>query len=87
MALSATLVKKEAGFSGELVMPDVYFKVAHLVGDKNRMTASIVGTKDGATVFAGEFSFPVELKSSKNFIAQAYEHAKTLPEFADAKDA
>ena len=87
MALIATLKKQEAGFSGALEMADVYFKVIHLIGDKQRMTANLLGTKDGKTVYVGEFSFPVNLDSDQNFISQAYNHVKSLPEFADVKDA
>jgi hypothetical protein len=86
MALTATLKKQEAGFAGELMMSDVYFKVIYLVGDKLQMTASLVGNKNGTTVFSREILFPIDLESKQNFISQAYNFVKTLPEFSDAKD-
>jgi len=85
MALRETLTIKKQGFSGELSIADAYWKVVRVNGDKNQIDAEISVTADGAMVHT-EFHRFVPDMSGKNFIAQTYEHLKTLPEFAGAQD-
>ena len=64
-----------------------YIKVRAISGDKNSVTASVsFSANQSAETFAmGEVTFTPSM-DGKNFIAQAYEHMKTLPEFAGAID-
>lgn len=85
MALSKTLTKSVRGFDGEVVANDVYFKVSNITGDKHTLSFLVTGVSDGVQVYSTEHVFEPELDGD-NFIKQAYEHLKTLPEFADAID-
>lgn len=70
------------------VVRDVYIKVEAVVATKNRATAGVSFAKssgDGLLKFPKNYSFVVSL-DGKNFIEQAYEHLKTLPEFQNARD-
>ena len=85
MALQKTHV---VNFHGkDLVFQNCYFKVSHLAGSKSSLTASVdaMSSKDGSTISRTEFRFTPSMGAS-NFIAQAYEHLKTLPDFAGATD-
>jgi hypothetical protein len=63
-----------------------YVKVFSISGDKNKLTAS-VSFKGDTQQFYKEYEIPVSVETgSSNFIAQAYAHLKTLPEFAGATD-
>lgn len=65
-----------------------YIRVTHVAGSKNEVTANAAFHKDSAD---GEmfqscaYTFKPSMNGG-NFIKQAYEHLKTLPEFADAQD-
>lgn len=85
MALSKTLTKTVRGFDGEVVANDVYFKVSSISGDKYTLSFLVTGVSDGVQVHSTNYVFEPELDGD-NFIKQAYEHLKTLPEFADAVD-
>jgi len=64
-----------------------YVRVDKVNGSKNSMNASVGFYKDNAEgeMIKGEgFAFIPSLES--NFIAQAYDYLKTLPEFAGAID-
>ena len=63
-----------------------YIKVVGLSGDKNQVTAN-VNFKSDVQQFSKQYSVPVSVENgASNFIAQVYEHLKTLPEFAGATD-
>jgi hypothetical protein len=63
-----------------------YVKVAFITGDKNQITANVHFAGDVAQ-FTKQYQVPVSVKAgAPNFIEQAYEHLKTLPEFAGAED-
>jgi hypothetical protein len=65
-----------------------YIKVNDIYGDKNQFTANVnfKGDRDNGS-FNKQYQIPASVESnSKNFIAQAYEHLKTLPEFSGATD-
>ena len=86
MALRKDIITKtQSGFNGSLVARDVYFKVASLNGGKESMQALVIGICGGSTICNESYSFNPNL-SGDNFIAQAYFHLKTLPEFAGATD-
>ena len=62
-----------------------YIKVERV--DSNKSSAIAYVSYSGDTVSGNEtFEFEPNLELHKNFIAQAYEHLKTLPEFAGAQD-
>jgi hypothetical protein len=73
-------------------MPDCYARVEHVFGSKSGVSASVgiyansdaagIGARSVSTV---DHAFVPDM-AGKNFIAQAYEHLKTLPEYADAVD-
>lgn len=63
-----------------------YIKVVSIGGDKSQIIANVQFTGDSAQ-FTKQYNVPVSVNSeAKNFIAQVYEHLKTLPEFAGATD-
>jgi len=65
-------------------LSNAYIKVESVSGDKNNVTATVT-TKIGSNIKTKFYQFKPNLDGS-NFIKQAYEHLKTLPEFADAVD-
>jgi hypothetical protein len=85
MALKVNIIKLELGFSGSLSANDVHVQVISVAGGKNMLNAVVAGTKDGINVLNKSYAFVPNL-DGRNFIAQAYEHLKTLPEFAGATD-
>lgn len=85
MALQKDFIKTSPDFSGQLIAKDVYFKVAAVSGNKESMQAIVTGVCNDIVVFNESYSFVPDLFAS-NFIAQAYKHLKTLPEFAGAED-
>lgn len=64
-----------------------YIKVNSVSGTKNNMDyeVGVACEKDGEVLYNFAQTFVPSLDGS-NFIAQAYEHLKTLPEFTDAED-
>ena len=63
-----------------------YVKVVGLNGDKNQVIAN-VNFKGETQQFHKQYQVPVSVDDgSANFIAQVYEHLKTLEEFAGAED-
>lgn len=65
---------------------NAYIKVVAISGGKEQLRVS-VGFSEGVKEFVKNYSFaPSFANGSTNFIAQAYMHLKTLPEFAGASD-
>ena len=63
-----------------------YVKVIDITGNKNKIVAS-VNFKGETHQFNKQYQVSVSVENgSPNFIAQVYEHLKTLPEFAGAED-
>lgn len=87
MALTKTFEKTVSGFSGKLFVENAYCKVNQISGSKNELTMTVLvqESKDGVIVDTKHFLFTPNL-DGKNFIAQAYDHLKTLSEFAGATD-
>jgi hypothetical protein len=63
-----------------------YIKVTSITGDKAKVVAN-VNFKGDAQQFNKQYEVDMSVEAgSANFIAQVYEHLKTLPEFAGATD-
>lgn len=69
------------------ILADCYIKVRSVNGSKNEVVADIeiLSEKDGREYTRMTALFHPDM-NGENFIAQAYAHLKTLPEFANAVD-
>lgn len=89
MALKKTFTQTQAPYSGALEIADAYWRVEHVTATKNEAMCVVTinqETDEGKTQVANKrYSFKPDL-DGKNFIAQSYEHLKSLPEFAGAQD-
>lgn len=89
MALQLDYTKTVPSFSGTLTLSDAYWKVEQVIATKTEATCivTINKTESGAKIQVDNkrYSFVPDLDGS-NFIAQAYAHLKTLPEFSGATD-
>lgn len=85
MALEKNYTLSIAG--KQVVFANAYIKVDQQEGTKEkvRFAVNVVTTKDGELIERKVYEFVPNLDGG-NFIAQAYEHLKTLPEFAGATD-
>ena len=86
MALKKQVTLK-SNFGDDVIFNNAYIKVVALSGNKESMRIE-VGTHKAADSVAldrQQYYFAPNL-DGKNFIAQAYNHLKTLPEFAGATD-
>jgi hypothetical protein len=85
MALQKNLTL-ENNFDEQSMFPNAYIKVQSVNGNKERMTAVVVTHKEknGFCLTSKSYNFVPDLNS--NFIEQAYNHLKTLPEFSGAMD-
>jgi hypothetical protein len=90
MALQKTL-KLIDNFGVEVELLDCYIRVVSLHGSKTNMTASVDVFKTPEGKFATKFlanekhEFAPRL-DGPNFIVQAYNHLKTLPQYQGAVD-
>jgi hypothetical protein len=63
-----------------------YAKVIQITGNKTQLTATVSFSGE-SNQFVQQYQVPVSVANgAPNFIAQVYEHLKTLPEFAGATD-
>ena len=63
-----------------------YIKVVSINGTKNEVNAIVSFTSEDKNLFQ-QYQVPVSVEdSAPNFIAQVYEHLKTLPEFSGAEN-
>ena len=87
MALKKEVKESRSGFQGELVAPTAYWKVDQVIGGKKLVKAIVhVHTEqNGKMIACRDFEFVPSMDGS-NFIKQAYEHIKSLDEFANAED-
>jgi hypothetical protein len=72
----------------DITLTQAYIKVSEVRATKLSADAYVdffIEDVDEGAVLQQLFRFKPKLEGS-NFIAQAYEHLKTLPEFADAED-
>jgi len=84
MALQKNVVLKN-NFNEDSVFNNAYIKVDFVTGNAQKIFCK-VGTyksKDGDLLKKDQYEFLPNLTET-NFIAQAYEHLKTLQEFAGA---
>lgn len=88
MALKKTF-QAEDNFGQVVTLADAYCRVTQVTGDKTLLHASveILNSDRNRLLMQRSVSFmPSVDGSAANFIAQAYEHLKSLPEFAGAQD-
>ena len=87
MALQKNYVVTKDNFTGSLTASNAYFKVRDVTASKTSasMIVDVFTSQGGTGLDAIKYEFVVSLDGN-NFIAQAYEHLKTLPEFAGATD-
>ena len=81
----------------EITIAGCYWKIEvdnGIQGGKTKLRARMNCFKDKATADTNQnkysdidFEFVPDMNSSDNFIKQAYDYAKTLPEFSGAVDA
>ncbi len=91
MALRKNIEVTPKGFDTSSQLSNAYIRVDSISGNKNNIDATVVFYNDKddqkipAQVKTYRFS-PDTDQSAKNFIAQAYEHLKTLSDFSGATD-
>ena len=87
MAIKKNIVETKNGFSGQLIVLDAYWRVANISGTKENIKVVVTASasKESQILKMCEYEFVPSL-GNVNFIAQAYEHLKTLPEFEGATD-
>ena len=86
MALTKQVTLK-SNFGDDVVFNNAYIMVGALYGDKKSLRIEVnVHRAKGETILDRCQFYFTPILDGKNFIAQAYEHLKTLPEFADAVD-
>jgi len=86
MALEKTVTLVN-NFGQDVALQNAYVKVQSISSDKKTTNCyvDIRKIKDGDVFETKRYGFFHDL-NGKNFIAQAYNHLKTLPEFAGAED-
>ena len=74
-------------YGEKIILRNAYIKIDHVNGTKTQVQAKYVvySNKDGESVEEKYCNFTPDMDGT-NFIKQAYEHLKTLSEFADATD-
>lgn len=88
MALKKLVFKASTAVSfdrPEVSSMEAYIKVDTVQGTKSNVVAQVDYLVDGQLVQKQTYAF-VPSMNGGNFIAQAYAHLKTLPEFAGATD-
>jgi hypothetical protein len=86
MAISKTIELKN-NFDDVSVFQNSYIKVKRIIGGKQIMTAEVgfFRQAEGQELKSENYVFSPDLAGA-NFIVQAYNHLKTLPEFSGAVD-
>jgi len=86
MALTKNITLKN-NFDEDSIFGNAYIKVTKIYGGKENIiaTVGIFKQKDGELLIEKHHNVAV-LLDGKNFIAQAYDHLKTLPEFSGSID-
>lgn len=86
MALNKSMTLK-SNFNQDIVFNSTYIKINKIAGGKSAISAevNIYDKKDGTVLQTSTCSFAPSLDGD-NFIKQAYNHLKTLPEFVGASD-
>lgn len=85
MALKKTITR--IAFGQSVAVPDAYIKVESVTGNKAIIHANVsfMTASDGQEIDSLRVGFEPSIDGG-NFIKQAYEHLKTLPEFDGAVD-
>ena len=85
MAIKKTF--ETMAYEQKVFVPSAYIKVASFQGTKQRITATIsIQTEDQSReLLQKTISFEPDL-SGENFVKQAYEQMKKLPEYAGGED-
>ncbi|WP_345880351.1 hypothetical protein [Shewanella algae] len=88
MALKMNFARNLPGFSQPLVVNDAYWRVIDVSGNKTELLVKMeVRESQDADTTIGLFPFSFEPSNEGgNYIMQAYEHVKKLPQFAEAVD-
>jgi hypothetical protein len=68
-----------------VVIPDAYCRVEEVSGSKNLVTCVVSINADAGSMMKVKHQFEPSMDGG-NFIQQAYNYLKTLPEFAGAVD-
>ena len=86
MALKKHMTLK-SNFGDDVSFNDAYIKIENVTGNKLQIRADVSIHKkvDGQIIERTYYTF-VPSMDGENFIKQAYEYLKTLPEFAGATD-
>jgi hypothetical protein len=82
-------ISAENNFGQISTLTNCYCKVAKLIGDKSQMhiKVDVMNAEKNRVYREDTFAFTPSVEDgAKNFIAQAYDHLKSLPEFASAID-
>lgn len=85
MALKQNYIETKSGFNGALELPNAYWRVEEVTTSKNKAFCNVSINIENNVIELKRYMFEPKLVN-KNIIAQAYEHLKTLPEFANAED-
>jgi hypothetical protein len=86
MALKKTIILTDS-FGDERTFNDAYIKVDHVSGNKQKLSAvlGVYRSVNGPQLTTRQYEFTPSMDGS-NFIKQAYEHTKSLPDFSNAQD-
>lgn len=86
MALSKTITLKSQ-YNTDVVFEDCYIKLKNLNGNKHSMLADFgIYTQANGDLLQEKTIIVIPDLENVNFIQQAYDALKALPEFADAVD-
>jgi hypothetical protein len=89
MALKKDIQFTPNGFDSAAFLKNAYIKIDTISGNKNTLEINVIiyseKNDEKLPVQATKYAFAPSL-NDKNFIAQAYEYLKTLPEFANTVD-
>jgi hypothetical protein len=82
---ASQIASKFVPLAQELTVENAYIKISNIHGNKNNLTIKYAVLSGADEISSGYESFTPTLDGT-NFIAQAYNYLKTLPEFAGAQD-
>jgi hypothetical protein len=85
MALRKQVILK-SNFGDDVFFNNAYIKVENIAGNKMQIRADVSVYKKADDQIIDKKYYAFVPSMNHNFIAQAYEHLKTLPEFAGATD-
>lgn len=86
MALTKTY-EAVTNLGTQAFFPNAYIKIAKIIGDKTTLEAHVdFYTEQHGFFIKTEYSRFSPVLEGDNFIKQAYQFLKTLPEFSDAVD-